>query len=354
MVYELIGLLIIMIISTHVPEKMKFYTRITIVLLMLSVVIHAFEEWTQSFDRLSGWRVFLTATKYLMYPLILISLIDVVSIALRQKSFSLKWILIFCIPELVMIPLCYSSQATGLIFHFIEETNIYTSGPLSKLPYIIFGFYTLLFLVINIIFLKNFSLRNKIIACYIPLGAAISAIIFIIIVDNPDYNPVFTSSLVFYYLFVYIHMANVDTLTGLMNRQSYYNDINTRGNISAVLSIDMNNLKYLNDNYGHDAGDRALATIAGVFVKEAKYHATIYRVGGDEFSIFYYDLKEDEVLERINSMKEELAKTSYTCAFGYAMKEDNLSTKDIINIADMRMYKDKKQMKEESLNAKED
>ena len=149
-------------------------------------------------------------------------------------------------------------------------------------------------------------------------------------------------------------MANVDTLTGLMNRQSYYNDINTRGNISAVLSIDMNNLKYLNDNYGHDAGDRALATIAGVFVKEAKYHATIYRVGGDEFSIFYYDLKEDEVLERINSMKEELAKTSYTCAFGYAMKEDNLSTKDIINIADMRMYKDKKKMKEESLNAKED
>ena len=58
-----------------------------------------------------------------------------------------------------------------------------------------------------------------------------------------DYSPVLTSGLVFYYLFIYIHMANVDPLTKLLNRQIYYQDISDKGyKITAVVSVDMNNL----------------------------------------------------------------------------------------------------------------
>lgn len=347
MLYELIGLLIIMLISTHLPGKMKRYTRLTIVLLVISGIVHVFEEWTQTFEHLSYWRIVLTGTKYSIYPLILWSLIEVVSIAFRHKSISVKWKFILLIPELIMIPIYYSSQASHLVYYYIPETNLFCSGPLSLVPYILFGLYMILFIGMNIIQLKNYSLSCKIIACYIPIGAALSVVALFFVTDNPDYNPIFTSSLVFYYLFIYIHMANVDTLTGLLNRQNYYSDMNKKANrIKAVVSIDMNNLKYLNDNFGHKSGDIALAEIADVLIKEKKYHANVYRVGGDEFCIFYYDINEDGVKERIKAMRDELAKTPHSCAFGYSMRNGHLSVQDMINIADSEMYVDKKAIKE--------
>ena len=141
-------------------------------------------------------------------------------------------------------------------------------------------------------------------------------------------------------------MASIDPLTSLLNRQSYYNDMkSTFRNVAAVVSIDMNDLKYYNDIYGHEKGDIALTTIASILIKEFKFHAGVYRVGGDEFTIFYYDLTEIGVLERIKAMKDELSKTEYTCAFGYAMKRSDLTLDKMINLADARMYDDKKLIK---------
>ena len=352
MFYELIGLLIILFISAHIPPRMKLVTRISIALLAFSAIVHGIEEWTQTFETLSGWRVFLTGTKYSIYPLILWSLIEIVHISLRHRFISNKWRLILLLPEIIMIPIYYSSQASHLVFYYTVENNLFHAGPLSLAPYILFAYYILIFITLNIILLRNYSLRNKIIACYIPIGAAISVILFIFVNDNPDYNPIFTSSLVLYYLFVYIHIANVDTLTGLLNRQSYYNDMISYGkSIDAVVSIDMNDLKYLNDTFGHEMGDTALKDISSILIKQKKYRANVYRVGGDEFCIFYYDITEEKIKERILEMKEELSKTQYTCAFGYSMKENNLSVKDMINLADIKMYIDKKAMKEKLSNS---
>ena len=89
-----------------------------------------------------------------------------------------------------------------------------------------------------------------------------------------------------YYLYTYSQYTKRDALTGLLNRQSYYSHIEKNGEtIGAVISIDMNELKWLNDNYGHEAGDKGLATVSKCFKTNVSRRDKVYRIGGDEFMV---------------------------------------------------------------------
>lgn len=105
---------------------------------------------------------------------------------------------------------------------------------------------------------------------------------------NPDNkiqllnNTIAVSALV-YYLYLYIERAQVDALTGLFNRETFYHDAQKMGNsITGVIQFDMNGLKYLNDKFGHAEGDKGLVTIAEIITKCAKRNMYVYRLGGDE------------------------------------------------------------------------
>ena len=141
-------------------------------------------------------------------------------------------------------------------------------------------------------------------------------------------------------------MAKSDPLTGLMNRQSYYQDMETLdGSITGTASIDMNELKYLNDTFGHSAGDEALKTVSKCLLDNRIKGELIYRVGGDEFIILYTGSTEEEIVKNLEAMKATLAKTNYTCAFGYSMKEKGESVEAAVLRADKEMYYDKSAQK---------
>lgn len=344
--FELVGLLIMLFISAHITALMKKYTRIAIVLLFMVSLVSFFEGWTQTFDKLSMWRPFLTATKYTLYPLVLVSIMLVFS-SINGKT-SLKWKLIEIVPIVLCMPLYYTSQWSHLIFYF-TETNNYCGGPLKFFPYVVFCIYTAIFVIQNIIYLKHYSIREKIIMLYIIIGALLCVVLYTIYDLSDNYSLMLTTAIVFYFLFIYIHIANVDPLTRLLSRQSYYQDIEIIGDkVDAVVSIDMNELKYFNDSFGHDRGDIALSTVANVF-KEYALSKHIYRVGGDEFVIFYTNINEEELVKNIELMKEKLSEVSYSCAFGYSMKLDNIE--NMIREADLNMFKDKALTKEKILKS---
>ena len=141
-------------------------------------------------------------------------------------------------------------------------------------------------------------------------------------------------------------MANIDSLTGLLNRQSYYQALNDEKNkISYVVSVDMNNLKEINDNYGHAAGDEALIVITEVLKAHVGNNGTVYRVGGDEFMILFIGVNEEDVVTRIEKMKDELSKTRFTCAFGYAKNDSRITIDEAIKESDKQMYLDKARTK---------
>lgn len=92
-------------------------------------------------------------------------------------------------------------------------------------------------------------------------------------------------------------MANHDGLTGLVNRKYFVERLEhevsriARGGPSAALFFfDLDRFKYINDTYGHAAGDRLLTQIAGLLTQRMREHDLVARFGGDEFTLLAYNV----------------------------------------------------------------
>ena len=350
MLYELIGLLLILAISVHISKRMKRLTQAVIILIFIETVVFWLEKWTQTFDHLSIMRPMFTAALYSVYPVILVLMMFVTS----TNKMSKKRLLILLIPEFVSVPLFFTSQWTHLIFYF-HEHNFYSGSDVSDLlswwPYILFGFYTTVFIIHTFIYFRRYTQIYIPIAIFI-LFFPISGVVFYVLTDSgKDYGALFTSAVLLYYVYVYIHTTKIDPLTSLLNRQSYYKDMQAKG-LTGVASIDMNDLKLLNDNFGHEAGDFALRVVSGIMRRSQRRGITFYRVGGDEFMILFTHVKEDYIASFISKLQEDLDLSGYPCAVGYAPKLLGDSAEDAIRESDRRMYENKAAMKAEK-HAKE-
>lgn len=149
----------------------------------------------------------------------------------------------------------------------------------------------------------------------------------------------------FYYSFLHNQTTRVDTLTKLFNRAVYYRDIKAFGNkVNAVINIDMNGLKYLNDTYGHEEGDKALVSIANAIIKHETKEMYAYRLGGDEYIVLGLKVTLVELDEVCQNIKDELKDTRYSCSIGAVYKTDkNQTIEDLLKQAEIAMYKDKEE-----------
>ena len=346
MFFVLIGMLIILKISVHVDRRVKVLTLLAIILLVIQTIMFNVEHYTQTFDHLSILRPLLTAGQYSIYPIILLVFMNII---IDNKTSKAK-LLLLLIPEFICIPLFFTSQWTKIVVYFTED-NHYKGGPLSFLPFALFTFYAIVFLANNIYFFKKFAKMNRLIVEYIIIGSLLGVFAYKLLDAENDYTELFSVALLSYYLNFYIHMARIDTLTNLLNRQCYYQDMRHYDErICAVMSIDMNELKYINDNFGHVAGDEALRTISKIIGDNCGKNGIAYRVGGDEFMVFYLNNKpEHEIVEAIGIMKIKLSETQYSCAFGYQMKAKNDNLEEIIAKADNKMYEEKRIMKAQAI-----
>lgn len=350
MLFELMGLLIILLISASIPSRIKVLMRVSVLLIGLSIIATALEGWTQTFDTLSIWRPLLTAFKYTIYPIVLVNMIILVS-HIMKKPLTWKCLFLLSLPVLICIPLFFSSQWSQLVFYY-SPNNHFAAGPLRYLPYFLFALYLVIFVVFNIIYLRYCSIRHRIIALYISLVAMGCVVIYLIIGKTEDYNPILTSALVFYFIFIYIRLSSIDPLTGISNRQSFRQDrARMRHKAGFVVSTDMNDLKYINDTYGHAEGDKALKSVANIIRTLSGNRGTTYRMGGDEFIIIYGEVNEESIISDIQAMREALSETPYSCAFGYSKYGSNSTFEDALKEADRKMYADKSLRKEnKSLN----
>ena len=156
----------------------------------------------------------------------------------------------------------------------------------------------------------------------------------------------------------------IDSLTGLYNK-NYFNDklkseINRMEFPQALIILDMNNLKDINDNFGHLAGDISLKTI-GEIIKGINIKCDAFRFGGDEFLIVLYGEEADKgeyIQDRIDVLCENRMidfptgeKMHIKIASGYAKRESEaVSFEELFRDADRKMYTDKRYKKAESKN----
>jgi len=153
-------------------------------------------------------------------------------------------------------------------------------------------------------------------------------------------------------------LAATDRLTDIMNRrmgttylEKQIERVKREGIDLTVCFIDVNDLKEVNDNYGHKEGDKLLKSVAQILTDNIRNIDAAARFGGDEFLIIFNDCKLEEaedIWDRIeqaidnwNQNTEKSYKISLSKGFAQKTKEDNLSLDELINKADERMYKDK-------------
>lgn len=163
------------------------------------------------------------------------------------------------------------------------------------------------------------------------------------------------------------HNNYFDELTGLLNRRAGIEKINQllkENKTFTVALADIDNLKYVNDIYGHDEGDFLLKKIAKILNQRLSKLDFIFRLSSDEFLLVYNrdDIKSVSRLliegnEKAKALKEKYHKNydfSYTFGLYTVLKDNVLSATDIIAKSDEQMYKQKLRIRRTILAEKED
>ena len=100
--------------------------------------------------------------------------------------------------------------------------------------------------------------------------------------------------------------AKVDALTGLNNRYAFYtltDGFRSRADQAHIVILDLNNLKRINDTFGHHNGDRALLSVAQRLREITRVQDYVFRWGGDEFVLMVVGLSAEEARDRITRMQ---------------------------------------------------
>ena len=161
-------------------------------------------------------------------------------------------------------------------------------------------------------------------------------------------------------------LAYKDALTGLGNKLAYDKalqqlnlELKQGRTAFGVAVIDLNDLKKINDAYGHDCGSMSLRQISSL-ICNTFVHSPVFRIGGDEFTVVLRGTDYDRIEELVSSFyaaQSELAANPkispwdrVSAALGYALydAQRDHGAEDVFRRADEKMYEQKKQMKDGS------
>lgn len=148
-------------------------------------------------------------------------------------------------------------------------------------------------------------------------------------------------------------LSEMDSMTQFYNRNKYnemlvneYPKMERLG----VIFWDLNGLKYINDNMGHEYGDFAISAIAGSILENLAKDARAYRIGGDEFVVIMEKAEEADLRDMIRrtndsiNRKNKASKVLISVAFGFAIGAGK-DIEQLITEADANMYAEKQRQK---------
>jgi diguanylate cyclase len=148
--------------------------------------------------------------------------------------------------------------------------------------------------------------------------------------------------------------AETDSLTGVFNRRGWDRFLQTEearcrryGHTASVFSIDLDHLKQVNDDFGHNTGDAMLIAAAEALSGSTRECDVVARVGGDEFAILAVHCDQtttDDIIDRLN---ESLSKANVRASIGVASRDSSKTLKDAWVQADRNMYRCKKRRRGE-------
>jgi diguanylate cyclase (GGDEF)-like protein/PAS domain S-box-containing protein len=150
------------------------------------------------------------------------------------------------------------------------------------------------------------------------------------------------------------HIADHDALTGLFNRRRFEEELERHialgrryGISGALLMLDLDDFKHVNDGYGHRAGDAVLTAVADVLDSRLRETDVVARFGGDEFAVLMPVGGETEAAELAELLTAAVQREvpspagSVYASVGYAIFDETTTCDEILSRADDAMYADK-------------
>ena len=155
----------------------------------------------------------------------------------------------------------------------------------------------------------------------------------------------------------YKNLAFLDIATGAFNKTSWYTFIENFDETSpqgeyCLILFDMNNLKKLNDNFGHLAGDKVIKAFCECLMGVVGDKGSVYRIGGDEFVCLCYNMYREAIMTLLHNFEVAVenqpeAEHKFTAAYGYEFFTPHKAAdfNNALTRADEKMYEQKVEMK---------
>jgi len=163
-------------------------------------------------------------------------------------------------------------------------------------------------------------------------------------------------------------LAFYDTLTGVLSRRAFEQELDKLGRQYCIAMVDIDHFKQVNDMYGHDVGDEVLKMVASI-LKRISHRARTFRYGGEEFAIIFQGQRMSEVMavlervrteieqrpfiirsldrpkkkpEKITGSSKGRGKINITVSIGVAQRTESLKNpQDVVKKADEALYRAK-------------
>ncbi|MEM9705397.1 MAG: GGDEF domain-containing protein [Pseudomonadota bacterium] len=156
-------------------------------------------------------------------------------------------------------------------------------------------------------------------------------------------------------------IADTDPLLAIMNRRAFVQELNRSLSMveryetpASLLFIDLNDLKKINDNLGHAAGDAALQHVAAVLKDNIRQTDVVGRLGGDEFGVILMVTDEAQAATKAERLRQALydapielegRRARLSIAVGVVGLHTSVTAEEALGAADAKMYAHKKQTK---------
>ena len=356
-------------------QGMTLYSALTIVTLLFLVAGGVLIATNRTVDE-SARKVFLASIALIFVEAVITWFVYTFIVAREVSGFSMLIKVYMCVtfavlpfmPVLmanVILPMPYARTLFKiLIVHavfeladiffssvfIINEANLFVSGPLHIVYIVVYSLSIayLVFVSANVARTYQSASTLSTIAILACMGSGI-----VIQLMYPKLYVTWTSvamGIVLYFQFYSDMVLRTDALTKLLNRHAYDEFfVNPRVPCAMVL-IDVDSFKQINDTYGHDYGDVCLSQIAATIRDAFGAAGHCYRTGGDEFAVIVAD-KIDQIramsseLERLLDDKRTQDERLPTVSVGYAIAESATQVGDAVRAADTAMYRNKRARK---------
>lgn len=277
-------------------------------------------------------------------------------------------LLLWAVPLILFTLIMLTNHWHQLVF-VIDAANKYRRGSMVFIHWILTWPYMLV--ITAILFYRVYIAKNKVqmtdskIMLSFIVAPFISSILQMVLGGTSVTQVGMTISVMIIYVASLNRQIRRDPLTGLNNNRafrSYIGDIILREQTSTKLTIimmDIDDFKNINDTYGHLEGDRALVLASDVLKKvcgSSDKSPFLCRFAGDEFVVAGVDLTQADIGSIIRNLNKELSTMtndynlpySISMSIGHSTRVccNNIEVDDLISMADMNMYIDKRAKKE--------